>query len=115
MSDTLTRPKPEVREETETERQWLWNVVLLDDDDHSYEYVIRMAYTIFNMPVEKAFKVAKTVDSDGRAVLLTTHREHAELKQDQIHSFGKDTLIAGCGGSMSAILEPAEQSGDDGA
>ena len=26
----------------------------------------------------------------GRAIVLTTTREHAELKRDQIHAYGKD-------------------------
>ncbi len=34
--------------------------------------------------------------------------EHAELKRDQIPAFGKDDLIAGCKGSMSASIEPSE-------
>ena len=32
--------------------------------------------------------------------MLTTAREHAELKRDQIHAYGKDALIAACKGSM---------------
>ncbi len=37
---------------------------------------------------------------------MTTTMEHAELKRDQIHSFGKDELIPRCKGSMSATIEP---------
>ena len=40
------------------------------------------------------------------SIVLTTTREHAELKRDQIHAFGKDPLIATCQGSMSASIEP---------
>ena len=41
-----------------------------------------------------------------KAICLTTTREHAELKADQIHAYGKDDLIAGCKGSMSSTIEP---------
>jgi ATP-dependent Clp protease adaptor protein ClpS len=34
--------------------------------------------------------------------------EHAELKRDQIHAYGKDTLLDRCKGSMSASIEPVE-------
>ena len=85
-----------------------WNVVLLNDDDHTYEYVIAMLSSVFAHPVELAFKIAKTVDTQGRAVCLTTHKELAELKRDQILGFGADRLIDGCAGAMSAIIEPAE-------
>lgn len=104
-----TRPQ----DKPKTDQPVPWNVVLLDDDDHSYEYVIVMVQELFACPIEKAFAIAKAVDTDGRAVCLTTHKEHAELKRDQVLAFGKDPLIAGCKGSMSAIIEPAEFGGDD--
>ncbi|MCB9838130.1 MAG: ATP-dependent Clp protease adaptor ClpS [Phycisphaeraceae bacterium] len=106
-------PRTKIREEARTDRPWLWNVVLLDDDDHSYEYVINLSRKLFAHPVERAFEIARTVDSRGRAVLLTTHKEHAELKRDQIHAFGRDRLISACKGAMSAIIEPAEHQGDE--
>lgn len=91
-----------------------WNVVLLNDESHTYEYVIRMMQELFGHSPEKAFKMAQTVDNEGRVVCLTTHKEHAELKQEQIHSFGRDVLMGEESvGSMTAIIEPAEFGGDD--
>jgi hypothetical protein len=46
-------------------------------------------------------KLATEVDRTGRAVILTTTREHAELKRDQIHAFGAD-------GSMAAQRVPCQ-------
>jgi len=85
-----------------------YNVILWDDPDHSYEYVITLVKELFRKPIEMGFKVAKEVDTTGRAILLTTTREHAELKRDQIHAFGKDQYIDRCKGSMSATIEPVE-------
>ncbi len=85
-----------------------YNVTLWDDDDHSYEYVMRMLQQLFGHPLEKGFQLAKEVDTSGRVICLTTTREHAELKRDQIHAFGPDKLIAGCKGAMSATIEPVE-------
>jgi ATP-dependent Clp protease adaptor protein ClpS len=87
-------------------RQPPYNVVLLDDDEHTYEYVIDMLQKVFHMPRERGFQVAKEVDSNKRAILLTTTLEHAELKQEQVHGFGPDKLIAGCKGAMTVVLEP---------
>lgn len=84
-----------------------WNVVLVDDDDHSYDYVIRMVQELFGHSSEQAYEIARTVDTQGRAVLCTTHKERAEFKRDQVTAYGKDALIASCAGSMSAIVEPA--------
>ena len=113
MPDTATRPGTETRPDQDTKQPWLWNVVLLDDDHHTYEYVIRMMQNLFAHPLEKAYQVARTVDTQGRAICMTTHKEHAELKRDQIHAFGRDPLMATSRGSMSAIIEPAEFGGDD--
>ena len=85
-----------------------YHVILLDDDDHSYAYVIEMLQSVFAYPVEKGLKMAQEVDSTGRVIVLTTHRELAELRRDQIHAFGADVRIASCKGSMSAVIEPAE-------
>jgi ATP-dependent Clp protease adaptor protein ClpS len=84
-----------------------YNVVLLDDDDHSFEYVIHMLKTLFGHSVEKGYRMAIEVDTTGRVVVLTTNLEQAELKRDQIHAFGPDPLIPRCKGSMSATVEPA--------
>jgi ATP-dependent Clp protease adaptor protein ClpS len=87
-------------------RQPRYHVILWNDDDHTYEYVIRMMKELFGHPIEKGFEIAKTVDKTGRAVCLTTTKEHAELKRDQIHAYGQDPMIAKCKGSMSASIEP---------
>ena len=107
-SATVTRPeiKKEVRHDNRPKRQPRYNVILWDDDDHSYEYVVLMMRQLFSHSYAKGFEIAKTVDASGRAAVLTTTREHAELKRDQIHSFGKDMLIGRCAGSMSASIEP---------
>jgi ATP-dependent Clp protease adaptor protein ClpS len=53
------------------------------------------------------YQIAKTVDTHGKAIVLTTTLEHAELKRDQIHAFGRDEQIDGCAGAMYASIEPA--------
>ncbi len=114
MSTTHTTPSTQTNAEQRTKQPWLWNVVLLNDEAHTYEYVIKMCRQVFSHPAERAFKIAKSVDGEGRAVLMTTHKEHAELKCEQVHGFGRDEKIAGCAGAMSAIIEPAEFGGGDG-
>ena len=100
--------RPRERTERATKRQPPYNVVLWNDEDHSYEYVILMLESLFGYPLEKGFLMAKEVDTQGRVIVLTTTMEHAELKRDQIHAYGKDDLIAECKGSMKATIEAAE-------
>jgi len=112
MSDIATLPetivRPREKREERLKKQPPYHVILLNDDDHSYEYVIHMLQTLFGHPVETGFKMAKEVDSSGRVIVDTTTKERAELKQEQIHAFGPDPSIARCQGSMSATIEPAE-------
>jgi ATP-dependent Clp protease adaptor protein ClpS len=105
---TITPVKPKTHEETHTKRQPPYNVVLLDDDYHTFDYVIAMLQELFGYPREKGMQMAMEVHTTGRVIVLTTTREHAELKRDQIHAFGPDLLSSKeCVGSMSAVIEPA--------
>jgi ATP-dependent Clp protease adaptor protein ClpS len=99
--------QPQRHAEEKPKRQPPYHVVLWNDDDHTYEYVITMLGVLFGFPPEKGFQMAQEVDTQGRVIVLTTTREHAELKRDQIHAYGKDSLIAACKGSMKASIEPA--------
>ncbi|MFM8528584.1 MAG: ATP-dependent Clp protease adaptor ClpS [Ilumatobacteraceae bacterium] len=90
---------------TTPRRQPRFHVVLWNDDDHTYQYVIAMLQKLFGHPPEKGFKLAEEVDHTGRVIVLTTTKEHAELKRDQIHAYGADRLLARSKGSMSASIE----------
>lgn len=85
----------------------LYNVVLIDDDQHTYQYVIEMLCLLFGHSVETAFMMAREVDTSGRVIVDTTHKERAELKRDEIKSYGPDPLLPGSSGSMHAVIEPA--------
>ena len=108
MSGTTALPDTDVEQEQKTKRQPPYNVILLNDDDHTYEYVIELLKALFGHPIEKGFQLAKVVDTQGKAIVCTTSLERAELKRDQIHAYGPDPRIPRCKGSMSAVIEPAE-------
>ena len=101
----VQRAAPSTKEQSR--RQPPYNVILLDDNDHTYEYVIDMLQRLFALEPERAFELACEVDTSGRVAVATTTFELAELKRDQIHAFGRDWRIARCEGSMSATIEPA--------
>ena len=100
-----SRPKP--RRRRRTRQLPPWNVVLLDDDDHTYAYVVEMLGRVFGHKLEQAFKMACEVDSRGRVIVFTGHRELAELKREQVIGFGCDPRISSCQSGMRAVLEPA--------
>ena len=96
-----SKPKPR--------RQPPYNVILHDDDDHTYAYVIEMLAKLFGHGFVKAFRMAEEVDATGRVIVDTTTQERAELKRDQIHAYGRDPRLARCKGSMRATIEPADE------
>jgi ATP-dependent Clp protease adaptor protein ClpS len=102
----VAEPIVEQRTHQKPKHQPRYNVILWDDTDHSFDYVILMMKELFRKPIESGYQIAKEVDTSGRAIVLTTTMEHAELKRDQIHAYGKDEMIARCKGSMSATIEP---------
>jgi len=105
--ETVVRPtKVPKKDDQKPKRQPRYHVILWNDEDHSYDYVIKMLKELFGHPAEKGFQLAKEVDTSGKAIVLTTTREHAELKCDQIHAYGKDESTRECKGSMSASIEP---------
>ncbi len=111
MSDTITLPGTSKRvkeeEKEKTKKQPPYNVILHNDDDHSFEYVIQMLRKLFGHPPEKGYLMAWEVHTSGRVIVMTTSMELAELKRDQIHAYGPDPAIPRCKGSMSASIEPA--------
>jgi len=85
----------------------MYHVVLLDDDEHTYDYVIEMLQKLFVISKERAFRHAVEVDSHGRTIVLTCELPQAEFARDQIHAYGADWRMPESKGSMSAVVEPA--------
>ena len=106
VSTTCPRKDKQPAQSKRTRRQPRYEVVLWNDEDHTFHYVVRMLSELFGYPNPQGWQLANEVHYRGRVVLLTTSREHAELKRDQIHSFGRDAGVRRCRGSMSATIEP---------
>ena len=98
---------PEIEEDVSDQLQPLYHVILLNDEDHTYDYVIEMLEKIFGMSETRAFSHAVEVDTKGTTILITCELEKAEQKRDQIHTYGPDWRLARSLGSMAAVVEPA--------
>jgi ATP-dependent Clp protease adaptor protein ClpS len=97
---------PGTTKDTHDQHAPLYNVVLLNDDDHTAEYVIEMLEKLFAIGQTQAWKHVIEVDSTGRTIVVTCDLPVAEFGRDQIHAFGADWRIPRCKGSMSATVEP---------
>jgi ATP-dependent Clp protease adaptor protein ClpS len=85
----------------------LYHVVLLDDDDHTYDYVVEMLQKLFIVSADQAYRNAVEVDTTGRTIVLTCELPQAEFGREQIHAYGPDWRMPRSKGSMSAVVEPA--------
>jgi len=84
----------------------LYHVILLDDDQHTYDYVVEMLGALFFLPVETAYQHAVEVDTQGRTIVITCERPHAEYARDQIHGYGADPRMPNSKGPMRAVIQP---------
>jgi len=107
MVTPATRPATRDQTEGSTRLEPRYHLILLDDNDHTYEYVIDLLGRVMGYGKEKSFALACVVDSQGQAIIETASHAQVTRHQQQIHSFGADPRIAHCAGSMSAVVEPA--------
>ena len=82
------RPKTDPR--NKPKRQPPYAVIVENDDDHTYAYVMLGLRKVCGHSMEDAFKLAMQIDLTGRAVVWTGSLEVAELKRDQIIGLGPD-------------------------
>ena len=104
----IQKPQPRTRTKPVPRELPPYHVVLLDDNDHTYDYVIDMLQSLFAHSAEQSMLLAREVDKSGRAIVCTTHKERAELKRDQIVGYGCDFRISSSKNSMRAVIQPAE-------
>lgn len=86
----------------------LYHVVLLDDDQHTYDYVVEMLGALFFLPLDAAYNHAVEVDTTGRTIVITCELAQAEFARDQIHGYGADPRMANSKGPMRAVIQPAD-------
>ena len=102
-----TTPDTDIDNQTKAALTKLYHVIILNDEEHTFEYVIEMLQAVFNMPYATA--VARTVEADrtGSSIVLTTNLEEAEQKRDLVHAYGPDWRMPNSRGSVAALVEPA--------
>jgi len=104
---TRSAPRAEAVPGTETRRLPPYNVVILNDEEHTFTYVIELLVKLFGHPLKTAEALTWRIHASGRAVVYTTHKEKAELKRDQVIGFGADPLMATSRGPLGCYIEPA--------
>ena len=103
--DVATTTEP--REETRTRHVPPYNVILENDDYHSFEFVVEVLRKALNLSVERAYQLTEQAHTTGRAVVWTGSKEVAELKVEQITTFHENRPDGTKLGPLGCIIEPA--------
>jgi len=104
---TQTTPRHKTEAGTQTQRQPPYNVVILNYEEHTFDYVIELLIKLFAHPIPTAKELTWRIHTTGRAIVLTTHREKAELKRDQVLAYGPDPRMSISKGPLGCYIEPA--------
>ncbi len=75
----------------------MWKVLLHNDDVNSIDHVIDTVVELTPLKQQEAEIRAREADKNGLALLLVTHKERAELYQEQFQSK-----------SLTVTIEPDE-------
>jgi ATP-dependent Clp protease adaptor protein ClpS len=97
----------QIQEEKRTRRIPPYNVILLNDDHHSMEFVVEVLCKVLGCSVERACQFMLEAHTTGRAIIWTGTREVAELKAEQIQTFPEVRDGGVKLGPLGCIIEPA--------
>jgi len=110
-TDTLVRteskPKASNDARAQTRKQPPYNVIVLNDEEHTFDYVIEMLTKLFAHSLPVATELTWQVHLLGRAIVYTTHKEKAELKREQVLAYGADPRMSKSKGPLGCYIEPA--------
>lgn len=99
--------KAEQSESTQTGKLPPYHVIIVNDEEHTFDYVIELLCKLFGHGLTKSKELTWRIHTTGRAVVYTTHKERAELKRDQVLSYGPDPRMSISKGSLQCYIEPA--------
>ena len=108
---TSTPPLPVLEPEVRSRPRLLppYNVLIMNDDDHSMDFVVDVLRKVFGYPLEKSFELMLNAHETGCSVVWTGPKEVAELKAEQISTFHEKNERTGKNlGPLGVRIEPAE-------
>jgi ATP-dependent Clp protease adaptor protein ClpS len=100
--------QPQEQEEVKTRIVPPYHVILLNDDHHSFEFVIEVLRKALGHSDPRAFLLTEEAHTRGQAIVWTGPREVAELKAEQMQSFHEIRAGGQKLGPLGVVIEPAE-------
>jgi ATP-dependent Clp protease adaptor protein ClpS len=104
----MTTVRPKERDETRTRQLPPYNVILNNDDHHSFEFVVAVLRKALGFEEPKAAVVTLEAHTSGRAIVWTGPKEVAEFKVEQLQTFHETRAQDGAKlGPLDCNIEPA--------
>jgi ATP-dependent Clp protease adaptor protein ClpS len=100
-------PKHEGEADTETLAKPAFNykVVLFNDEEHTYDYVVEMLTACCKLSRENAFRCAVEVDMSGRTIVFYGTGKDCEAVRGKIMAYGPDHRLPQSMGSMNSEVQ----------
>ena len=107
---TTVEPKsrPKATPSTTPKKLPPYHVIIVNDEEHTFDYVIDLLMQLFAHPLPVAEALTLKIHTQGRAIVYTTHKEKAELKREQVLACGADPRMSVSKGSLGCYIELAE-------
>jgi ATP-dependent Clp protease adaptor protein ClpS len=80
-------------------------VVLLNDEEHTYHYVVELLTKVCKLNKQQAFRCAVEVDLSGRTPVYRGSQEACEAIKIKIETYGPDHRLPHSTGSMRAEVQ----------
>ena len=103
----ISDPKesPETGVETEPRAERACKVLLYNDEEHTYDYVVEMLTHTCRLARMEAFRCAVEVDLTGRTIVFYGSRAACTNVADKIRAYGPDHRLPQSMTSMRAEVE----------
>jgi len=105
--ETTIGTRPKESEQTRTRRIPPYNVIVENDDYHSFQFVIEVLRKVLGCTVERALQLTLVAHQSGRSVIWTGPKEVAEFKVEQIRTFHETRDTGARLGPLGCSIEPA--------
>ena len=107
ISDPQSSPESGADTETEPRAKAAraCKVVLFNDEEHTYDYVVEMLGHACGLPREKAFRCAVEVDLTGRTTVFFGSRAACVAVVAKIRAYGPDHRLPQSMTSMNAEVQ----------
>jgi ATP-dependent Clp protease adaptor protein ClpS len=105
--EPIVTTRPKAGKESRTRRVPPYNVILENDDHHSFEFVMEVLQKALGCALERALQLTLQAHHTGRAVVWTGPKEVAELKAEQMRTFHEVRCDGRQLGPVGCTIEPA--------